>query len=139
MWANSVWGFFGLGITLGLAGLSLPQSYFWLQPYFAFGAIGAGIASVLTFCWPVVRRKSLLLRAADRVEGWSVSARIGTLGALPQDKTLFFQKFRLVNVSSIQTRILDVVIHLKIIFSRTDLALAHRSSPVFDPGRLFDS
>jgi hypothetical protein len=53
MWANSVWGFFGLSVTMGLAVIALPPDLLWLQPYFMVAAILSFVASIAVLCWPL--------------------------------------------------------------------------------------
>ncbi|MCW5692205.1 MAG: hypothetical protein KIT48_07560 [Pseudolabrys sp.] len=53
MWAGSIWGFFGVAVSLGLAMLSLPDRWLWLQPWFAGAAIVSLLASVAILSWPL--------------------------------------------------------------------------------------
>jgi hypothetical protein len=53
MWANSVWGFFGLAVTLGLAVLGQPHDLLWMRPSFLLGAGVSFILSVAILCWPL--------------------------------------------------------------------------------------
>jgi hypothetical protein len=53
MWANSVWGFFGLAVTLGLAVLGLPPDLLWMRPWFLYGAATSFFLSVGVLCWPL--------------------------------------------------------------------------------------
>src|SRR5438477_10276828 len=62
MYANTCWGLLGLAVTFGLAVLGLPQDYLWLQPYFIWIAVACGVASVLCFMWPLLRRAMHLKR-----------------------------------------------------------------------------
>jgi hypothetical protein len=56
MWANSVWGFFGLAVTLALATLGLPEWLAFLRPWF-IGATGISlITATCTLCWPFIFR-----------------------------------------------------------------------------------
>jgi hypothetical protein len=51
--ANSVWGFFGLAVTLGLAMLGLPGDLLWLRPWFLYGAAISLVLSIGTLFWPL--------------------------------------------------------------------------------------
>src|SRR5882724_8264791 len=53
MWANSVWGFFGLSVTLGIAVLGLPPGVAWLRPWFLIAATISFAVSIITLCWPL--------------------------------------------------------------------------------------
>src|SRR5260370_32500009 len=66
MYANTCWGLLGLAVTFGLAVLCLPQDYLWLQPYFIWTAVACGIASVICFLWPLLRR-SLHLKTESKL------------------------------------------------------------------------
>jgi hypothetical protein len=65
MWANSVWGFFGLAVTLGLAVIGLSPDWNWLRPYFLGSAAFSLIVSLVILCWPLrskERRVAVLVK-----------------------------------------------------------------------------
>jgi hypothetical protein len=57
MWANSVWGFFSLSVSLALATLGLPSEYAFLQPWFLRAAGISLFISGVIFCKPLVRNR----------------------------------------------------------------------------------
>src|SRR5580704_9270710 len=53
MWANSVWGFFTLGVGFLLAMLTLSPEQTWLRPWLLGVAIASYIFSVAILFWPL--------------------------------------------------------------------------------------
>jgi hypothetical protein len=53
MWANSVWGFFTLGIGFGLAMLTLSPEQGWLRPWLLWTMLGCFAVSALVLLWPL--------------------------------------------------------------------------------------
>jgi hypothetical protein len=59
MWANSVWGFFGLGVTFALArvGMIWESGYGWLGHWFTGLSALCFVVSGMILVWPFVERK----------------------------------------------------------------------------------
>jgi hypothetical protein len=57
MWPNTVWGFISLAAALALTALGLSADYAWLRPYLFNGAVTCLVASAVSFCWPLIKRR----------------------------------------------------------------------------------
>ena len=56
MWANSVWGFLGLAVALGLVVFTDPApEYAWLRPHILVVAGLCAVASLAILFWPLLR------------------------------------------------------------------------------------
>ena len=57
MWANTVWGFIALAVCFGLAVFGLSAEYTWARPYLLNAAFTCAVASAISFCWPLIKRR----------------------------------------------------------------------------------
>lgn len=64
MYANTCWGLLGLAVAFGLAVLSLPSQYEWLQPWFLGTAVACAVGSIVCFGWPL-REKANRVRLIE--------------------------------------------------------------------------
>lgn len=84
MWANSVWGFFGLTVTFTLAALGLPAELVWLRPWFLGAAATCFVASMAVLMWPLSKGKRVAptLRRLRIMSATTVGILLIALGAV---------------------------------------------------------